>query len=65
MISHLSRLVKWFLDLFKKKGEWVAVSSCVSTCDMGIFGLKVWVDNEPVEVLKVDYKRGRIKVRLL
>jgi len=58
----MNKLIKWFLDLFKRKSIWVTI--CHSNSPLFGYGVRAFVDNIPCEVLEVDAKNGRIKVRL-
>lgn len=57
----MTKLIKWFLDLFKRKWEWVTI--CSSDSPLFPYGVRVYVDNISAKILKVDQKRGRVKVR--
>ena len=65
----MTKLIKWFLDLFKRKRSlrvWIQLSENLCYHDW-LQGLTIYADNEKldcVDLLKVDHKRGRIKVRL-
>jgi len=57
----MNKLIKWFLDLFKRKSKWVKV------VDSGthLIGLDlIYIGGQVANVVKVDHKNGRIKVRL-
>ena len=58
----MNKLIKWFLDLFKRKSRWVTI--CRSDSPLFGYGVRVYVDNIRCKVLAVDQKNGRIKVRL-
>ena len=50
----MNKLIKWFLDLFKRKSKWVTI--CSSHSPLFGYGVRVYIDNIPGKVLKVDHK---------
>jgi len=58
----MNKLIKWFLDLFKRKSKWVTI--CQAKSPLFSYGVHVYVGNVPCRILKMDMKKGRIKVRL-
>ena len=56
----MNKLIKWFLDLFKRKWKWVTIGAS----PFFKFGVFVFVSNTQAKVLKVDHKRGRIKIKV-